>query len=63
MKVITTNNEEVELISSCCGAKMVVESGKEDLGHRGVTCFYVCTKCHKPCNFKEGIKRYDRENL
>jgi hypothetical protein len=32
--------------SKCCNAKVKV-------GGKGMTHYYVCTKCNKPCDVKE----------
>lgn len=43
---LNTNNEEVNLLSKCCGAKMDVDCGDEG------TCCYICDHCGKPCDGK-----------
>jgi hypothetical protein len=45
------------LKSKCCNAPVRVECGEDFIGDiisemEVATCWYVCTKCNKPCNVK-----------
>lgn len=53
IKVITANNEEVKLVSDCCGAEIKM-GGLGDFSYKdGVTAqFMVCLKCGEPCDQK-----------
>lgn len=49
------NNEEVEMVSNCCGAKVSVSTGMEG------TMFYLCESCKKPCDVK--INKHENASL
>jgi hypothetical protein len=53
IKCVTANNEEVKLVSNCCGAQ-VNTKGIGDFNDKdeASTKYFVCLKCGKPCDQK-----------
>lgn len=39
------------LKSTCCNAEIKVHTSSDEIDKEGCTNYYVCTKCHQPCNF------------